>query len=220
MVARFITGIGTGIDTSTTPVYQSELCDADIRGRLVSSEPLFVGVGIEIAYWFDYGMSFSSGSIAWRLPIACQMIFAFFVIFIVFGLPESPRWLYKAGRNEEALQALCDMYDQPASDKGIQQEQASILQALDIEKETGEYRWSQLLKRDEVQTGTRVLLAYGMQFMNQMVRDNTHVHQTSSSWDVMRLLFGREFRLIRLPRVALILWVSAVNLPGGTPQDA
>lgn len=97
IVARFITGIGTGawiaelkpaaptphandepgIETSTVPMYQSELCEAERRGRLVSSEPLFVGVGIEIAYWFDYGMSFVPGSIAWRLPIACQMLFAF-----------------------------------------------------------------------------------------------------------------------------------------------
>lgn len=94
MVARYITGIGTGmftevlrmrmqsnshsgIETSTVPMYQSELCEAEKRGRLVSSEPLFVGLGIEIAYWFDYGMSFVPGSIAWRLPIACQMIFAF-----------------------------------------------------------------------------------------------------------------------------------------------
>ena len=46
MIARYITGIGTGIETSTVPMYQSELCDAKRRGRLVSSEPLFVGVGI------------------------------------------------------------------------------------------------------------------------------------------------------------------------------
>lgn len=50
MIARYITGIGTGIETSTVPMYQSELCDADRRGRLVSSEPLFVGVGIVVAY--------------------------------------------------------------------------------------------------------------------------------------------------------------------------
>jgi MFS family permease len=76
MIARFITGIGTGIETSTVPMYQSELCEAEKRGRLVSSEPLFVGVGIVIAYWFDYGMSFTAGPIAWRLPIACQIVFA------------------------------------------------------------------------------------------------------------------------------------------------
>jgi hypothetical protein len=43
-----------------------------------------------------------------------------------------------------------------------------VLEALKLEQETGEYRWSQLFKRDEIQTGRRVLLAYGMQFMNQM----------------------------------------------------
>lgn len=37
--------------------YQSELCEAHKRGRLVS-EPLFVGVGIVIAYW--YGLCFSN----------------------------------------------------------------------------------------------------------------------------------------------------------------
>jgi len=76
LVARFITGIGTGIETSTVPMYQSELCEAHKRGRLVSSEPLFVGVGIVIAYFFDYGMSYVGGPIAWRLPVACQIIFA------------------------------------------------------------------------------------------------------------------------------------------------
>jgi hypothetical protein len=73
-------------------MYQSELCDADKRGRLVSSEPLFVGVGIVIAYFFDYGMSFVGGPISWRLPIACQCIFAIMVIGMVFGVPESPRY--------------------------------------------------------------------------------------------------------------------------------
>jgi MFS family permease len=76
LVARYITGIGTGIETSTVPMYQSELVEAHKRGRVVSSEPLFVGVGIVIAYFFDYGIAYVGGPIAWRLPIACQIIFA------------------------------------------------------------------------------------------------------------------------------------------------
>lgn len=213
MIARFITGIGTGIETSTVPMYQSELCEANKRGRLVASEPLFVGVGIEIAYWFDYGMSFTSGSIAWRLPIACQIVFAvvclstpmipshhilflsFFFIFIltsvsniisqgviilVLGLPESPRYLYAHGRHAEALQILCDVYDGSPSDPKIAKENSEVLEALKIEEEHGEYRWSQLLKRDKVQTGRRVLLAYGMQFMNQMGGINLVVYYITS----------------------------------------
>ncbi|KAG8628089.1 hypothetical protein KVT40_003962 [Elsinoe batatas] len=168
LVARYITGIGTGLETSTVPMYQSELCEASKRGRLVSSEPLFVGVGIVIAYFFDYGMSFVGGPIAWRLPIAMQIVFAIAVVGMVFGVPESPRYLYKAGRNEEALEVLCEVYDGTPESPKIAKEQRDVLEALATERAHGEYRWSQLLKRDKVQTGQRVLLAYGMQFMNQM----------------------------------------------------
>lgn len=151
-------------------MYQAELAEASKRGRLLCSEPLFVGIGIVISYFFDYGMSFVAEpvGIAWRLPIACQMLFAFVVIFMVFGLPESPRYCYQKGRGEEALQILCKVYDRPPDDKKIRQEEDDILETMRMEKESGEFRWRDIFKRDRVQTGRRVLLAYGMQFMNQI----------------------------------------------------
>lgn len=88
------------------------------------------------------------------------------MIVIVLGLPESPRYLYKHGRSEEALQILCDVYDGTPDSPKIAKENKDVLEALRIEQEHGEYKWSQLLKKDEVQTGRRVLLAYGMQFMS------------------------------------------------------
>ena len=149
-------------------MYQAELCEADKRGRLVCSEPLFVGVGIVISYFFDYGMNYVGGPIAWRLPIACQMIFAFIAIVLVFGCPESPRYCYKMGRSEEALQILCDVYGRPPEHPKIVKEQEEVLEVLEMERANGQYRWRDILKRDRVQTGKRVLLAYGMQFMNQV----------------------------------------------------
>jgi MFS family permease len=161
-------------------MYQSELCEANKRGRLVASEPLFVGVGIVVAYWFDYGMSYVPGSIAWRLPIACQVIFAGIVVVLVFGLPESPRYLYKHGQHEEALAIMCAVYDGEPTDAKIAKENSEIIEALRIEEEHGEYKWSQLLTRDKVQTGRRVLLAYGAQFMNQMGGINLVVYYITS----------------------------------------
>lgn len=46
IVGRIITGLGTGIDSSTVPMYQSELSKREWRGRLVSWEILFIGIGI------------------------------------------------------------------------------------------------------------------------------------------------------------------------------
>ncbi|CAG8939573.1 unnamed protein product [Penicillium salamii] len=180
LVARFVTGIGTGIETTVVPMYQSELCEAKKRGKYVCSEALFVGVGIVIAYWFDYGMSYVGGAISWRLPVACQMIFAIMVIILVFGLPESPRWLYRHSRPDEALQVLCDIYDMGPDDSKVVSESEGIIQAIELETMHGEYKWSQIFKRDEVQTGKRVLLAYGMQFMNQMGGINLVVYYVTS----------------------------------------
>lgn len=49
IIGRIITGLGTGIDSSTVPMYQSELCAKEKRGRLISTEILFIGIGIVMA---------------------------------------------------------------------------------------------------------------------------------------------------------------------------
>ncbi|EQB56561.1 hypothetical protein CGLO_03418 [Colletotrichum gloeosporioides Cg-14] len=168
IIGRVITGLGTGIKTSTVPMYQAELCDHTTRGRLVSAEVLFVGVGIVIAYWFDFGMSFVGGAIAWRLPIAFQMVFALMVIVLMFALPESPHWLFNHGREAEAVDVLCKIYDMQPTNDHIIRERTAIIQAIGYNGagNTSKSLFS-IFRNDNVRTGYRVLLAWGIQFMNQ-----------------------------------------------------
>ncbi|KAK9364413.1 general substrate transporter [Lipomyces kononenkoae] len=168
MVGRFITGIGTGVESSTVPLYQAELCEAQKRGRLVCSEMTFLGVGLVLSAFFDYGMVHIDNPIAWRLPIACQLIFALIVSVMVFGLPESPRYLFRKGRHEEAVKVLCDVYNADEDDEKVVKEHQGILQALRLEHVGNEYSWRKVFKKDDVRTGKRVLLASMVQFMNQM----------------------------------------------------
>ncbi|KAL7653431.1 hypothetical protein ACMYSQ_008142 [Aspergillus niger] len=166
LVSRLFTGIGIGIMTTTVPVYQAELCEARKRGMYVCTQPLAVGVGITIAYWYDYGMSYVDGPINWRLPIASQVIVAILVIILILGLPENPRWLCRQHRRQEALQVLCEFYDLPIDHPTVTQEAENIFRAIDDGRP--EYKWSEILKKDELHTGRRILLAYGLQFTNQM----------------------------------------------------
>jgi MFS family permease len=167
MVGRIITGFGVGIDTSTIPMYQSELCKREHRGRLVTAEVMFTAVGVSIAYFFDYGMSFASGPIAWRLPIALQIPMAASVALLVVGLPETPRWLIQQGRTEEGVAILAKVWNLAPDDPVVETEKREILEAISLE-EKDPFKWIRIFKRDPVQTGWRVFLACLVLFMNQV----------------------------------------------------
>lgn len=47
------------VDTSTIPVYQSEIAPPKIRGFLVLFEGALITLGVMISYWLNYGTSVS-----------------------------------------------------------------------------------------------------------------------------------------------------------------
>jgi MFS family permease len=91
IVGRVITGMGNGLNTSTVPTWQSECSKSHRRGQLVMIEGALITGGICISYWIDFGMSFAPGQVAWRFPIAFQILFALTILAFVLKLPESPR---------------------------------------------------------------------------------------------------------------------------------
>ncbi|OQO04945.1 hypothetical protein B0A48_07963 [Cryoendolithus antarcticus] len=167
IVGRIITGLGTGIDSSTVPMYQSELSKKENRGQVVSWEIWFIGIGIVLAYWIDYGFSYVDSDVAFRAPIGIQLIFAVVVTVIVWGLPESPRWLAKRGRIDEAREVLCAVFDVPDDDPWVLSEIRAIEAAIAIERGSGAGTVSALFKSDILQTRKRTILAWFGLFMNQ-----------------------------------------------------
>ncbi|KAK6443192.1 hypothetical protein LTR95_000016 [Oleoguttula sp. CCFEE 5521] len=167
IIGRIITGLGTGIDSSTVPMYQSELSKKENRGQVVSWEIWFIGIGIVLAYWIDYGFSYVDSDVAFRAPIGIQLIFAVVVTIIVWGLPESPRWLAKRGRIDEAREVLCAVFDVPDDDPWVLSEIRAIEAAIAIERGSGAGTVSALFKNDILQTRKRTILAWFGLFMNQ-----------------------------------------------------
>ncbi|KAI8282389.1 Sugar transporter STL1 [Colletotrichum sp. SAR 10_98] len=226
VIGRLVTGLGTGMKTSTVPMYQSELCDRKYRGRLVSAETLFVGVGIVFAYWywsFDLVASVMNAD-------KTQIIFALVVIILVFALPESPRWLFKHGREQEAVQVLCDVFDKDPTDDYIRAEVYSIHHAIELEaSEKTQSSFMSIFKNDRVKTGQRVLLAWGAQFMNQLgginlvvyyipsvlvqnVGMTAHMAQIIGGCVQMMFMFGSilpALTLDRMGRRKTMIWSSA-----------
>ncbi|KAF2443571.1 general substrate transporter [Karstenula rhodostoma CBS 690.94] len=123
IVGRWVTGFGNGMNTSTVPTWQAETSKSHRRGQMVMIEGSLIVFGVMLSYWIDLGFSFLEPStISWRFPIAFQIILALFILALIPGLPESPRWLVLKGRDEDALQVLCALSDLPPEDKKIQSE--------------------------------------------------------------------------------------------------
>jgi sugar porter (SP) family MFS transporter len=100
-LARVLLGFAVGGATQTVPMYVAELAPAGIRGRLVLCFQLAIGVGIVIATLVG-----ASESVSWRISIGSAAVPALLMLLLQLRLPESPRWLVKRDRRDDAEQVL------------------------------------------------------------------------------------------------------------------
>ena len=100
---RFIVGIAVGASSATVPTYLAELAPGKVRGMLSSLNQLMIVSGILIAYIVDDILADSAN---WRAMIAAAIIPAVVLLVGMLRMPETPRWLLKNGRDEEAREVL------------------------------------------------------------------------------------------------------------------
>nr|OQO27486.1 hypothetical protein B0A51_06201 [Rachicladosporium sp. CCFEE 5018] len=115
---------------------------------------------------FGNGFSFlEPSSIAWRFPIAFQILLALFVAIMIPGLPESPRWLILKGREQEALEVLAALSNLPEDDVTIQDEFHAI---KDTVFEMARGGFSDCFVPNRNRNLHRTILAYVNQMMQQI----------------------------------------------------
>ncbi|CAE6429046.1 hypothetical protein ACGC1H_000955 [Rhizoctonia solani] len=177
IVGRVVTGIGNGFNSSSIPVYQSETCEGRMRGALVCLNSTITILGLVIAYFLDYGLSFVNGPVQWRLPIGFQAVFALLLLIQAATLPETPRWLMSQGRKSEAIDVLSRLAappDQrtPEVEALIQERLRDIEESLARESAGGPFRYAELLQGGPLGNFRRVLLACGVNVMQQFTGAN------------------------------------------------
>ncbi|OBT55250.1 hypothetical protein VE04_04673 [Pseudogymnoascus sp. 24MN13] len=109
VVARVVTGLGTGALTAIVPVYIAEVSSAGHRGGFLGYVFIANYLGISVAYWLDFGLSFVDGGyseVRWRFLLAFQCLPAITLMVGIKFLPDSPRFLASVGRLDEAKEVL------------------------------------------------------------------------------------------------------------------
>lgn len=166
VVGRLVTGFGNGINTSTVPTWQSECCKSHRRGQLVMIEGAMITCGITISYWIDFGLMYTDpNEVAWRFPLAFQIVFAAIILGFVMFLPESPRWLILKGREEEAREVLSSLMGDETDEVFIDTEFTAI-KATVLEMAKGSFRDMFTMGPDR--HFHRTMLAYVNQMFQQI----------------------------------------------------
>ncbi|KAL8916667.1 MAG: hypothetical protein Q9208_008367 [Pyrenodesmia sp. 3 TL-2023] len=147
VVGRVINGFCVGICSAQVPVYISELAPPSKRGRLVGAQQWAITWGIMIMFYLSYGSSYAEGTAAFRIPWGLQMIPAMGLFGAMFFMPESPRWLARKGRWEEAHSVLALVHSKGDLDSPfVRRELEEIRQMVEFEKENSDVTYLELFK--------------------------------------------------------------------------
>ncbi len=107
LLFRFLSGLAIGGCSVFSPMYIAETSPAALRGRLVSCFQLSIVSGILVAYGSNAGLTLLVTSPAlWRFELGVAALPAALFLLMLGLIPQSPRWLIKQGRLDEARAVL------------------------------------------------------------------------------------------------------------------
>lgn len=113
LFGRIILGTGVGAFDAIIPVYSSELMDSGTRGRALAQEFQANIFGLNMAFIINVAVTRAlskSNQWAWRIPIIVMQIYPVILLTFLSRLPESPRWLLFAEKDDRAKDALGRIY--------------------------------------------------------------------------------------------------------------
>jgi sugar porter (SP) family MFS transporter len=173
---RWLGGVAVGGASVVSPMYITEIAPAKRRGVLVAVSQLNIVVGILVAYFSNYLVAWILGAdhpAAWRWMFGVMAVPSVAFLLTAFLIPESPRWLVKQGRGEQAQQVLARFgHEDPP------REAAEIAESLHTQM-SGTHQ--QLFQRKHVKP---LLFAFMIAAFNQLDGINAVIYYTA---DIFRM---------------------------------
>ncbi|VUC31109.1 unnamed protein product [Clonostachys rosea] len=162
MAARILNYIYVGIELAVVPTYQSEIVPAPVRGFVVGSYQMSLMAGGLVINAVCYGTGFIESNRSWQIPLGLFYIVPTIIAAAIFFVPESPRWLLRKNRPDEARRMLQRLRQGAFTEEEINAEFAQLQQALENEVEQGKF--IELFKGKNL---VRTAIVVGVNFFQQ-----------------------------------------------------
>jgi MFS family permease len=126
-LCRFLTGAGIGGEYSAINSAIDELIPARVRGRvdLIINGSYWVGSAAGAGAALFFLSSIFPKDVGWRITFALGAVLALSIMLVRRNVPESPRWLFIHGREDEAEQIVSSI------ERGVEQETGEQLEEVE-----------------------------------------------------------------------------------------
>ncbi|KAF1841710.1 quinate permease [Cucurbitaria berberidis CBS 394.84] len=198
-IGRLVAGVGVGGASMVVPLYISENAPRGIRGGLTGLYQLFIATGTCLAFWVNYGslMHLSGSAKVYIVPLAMQALPAVLLVGCMALNKESPRFLAKQDRWEEATNVLARIRNLPTSHAYVQDEIKDIADQLEHERMlVAGATVKDLLKEMFTIPGNRkrALISIGLMICQQMTGTNAINYYAPQIFKALGLV-GNENKL-------------------------
>jgi len=222
-----LSGLPWGVFQTLTTTYAAEVCPVSLRPYLTTYVNLCWVIGQLLAAGILKGFVNNSTEWAYRIPYAIQWIWPVPIIIIAFLAPESPWWLVRHGKLDQARAALLKLTNAKANAEfNVEDTLAMMIHTneLEIQQTAGTSYWDCFkgvdLRRTEVtcvtwlvqQTSGSPMIGWATYFMIQAGLTDTNAFSLGVGASAMGFAgtVGSWFLMPHFGRRTLYLWGQIV----------
>ncbi|KAI9818980.1 MAG: High-affinity glucose transporter rgt2 [Thelocarpon impressellum] len=169
VAGRFFAGFGVGLISALIPLYQSETAPKWIRGTIVGCYQLAITIGLLLAAIVNNSTKDRYDTGSYRIPVAVQFAWAIVLIVGMLLLPETPRYLIKMGKGEEAARSLARLRRLDVDHPALVEELAEIEANHQYELSLGKASYADCFRGN---LGKRLATGCALQALQQLTGVN------------------------------------------------